>query len=165
VSDEDDPNRQMKGVGIMTLQTLVNTCIPVHTRVRTNVTLTINPQLVAKAHELGLNVSRISELALSKAITSLQQTLEVAASPDAQPSWARGLVRTRTLRMLLARKPAEPEIRGSNPRGPAKKRCPGRFSTVRTTGFGRFFCLNWFPNKGHHISLCDTHWIKVCGYT
>jgi len=33
--------------------------------------------------------------------------------------WARSLVRTRTLRQELTRKPAEPEIRGSNPRGPA----------------------------------------------
>jgi len=97
----------------------MTTCIPVHTRVRTNVTLTINPQLVAKAHELGLNVSRITELALSKAITSLEQSLEVTGSPDPEPRWARSLVRTRTLRKQLTRKPAEPEIRGSNPRGPA----------------------------------------------
>ena len=57
-----------------------------------------------------------------KAQVEPRQIYEVAASPDAQPSWARGLVRTRTLRMLVARKPAEPEIRGSNPRGPAKTR-------------------------------------------
>ena len=57
----------------MTTQTLENPCIPVSTRVtRKNVTITLNPELVTKAHQLGLNISKITEMALENLTTTLQ---------------------------------------------------------------------------------------------
>ena len=48
----------------MKMQTPANPCIPVSTRVtRKNVTITINPNLVEKAHQLGLNISKMTETA------------------------------------------------------------------------------------------------------
>jgi len=74
ISNENDSMKQTKGVEKM--QTLVNLCIPVSTRAtRTNVTITINPELVEKAHQLGLNISKITETALDNLITSIEQVL------------------------------------------------------------------------------------------
>ena len=54
-------------------QALVYPCLPVYTSVtRKNVTITINPNLVEKAHQLGLNISKITETALENLITTLQ---------------------------------------------------------------------------------------------
>ena len=74
------------------MQTLVNPCVPVSTRVtRKNVTITINPNLVEKAHQLGLNISKITETALDNLITSI----ETGSSLKNQR--ARSLVRMKTL--------------------------------------------------------------------
>ena len=57
-------------------QTLVNPCIPVCTRVtRKNVTITLDPKLVEKAHQLGLNISKITETALENLIATFQGSL------------------------------------------------------------------------------------------
>ena len=58
------------------MQTLVNPCPPVSTRVtRKNVTITLKPELVEKAHQLGLNISKIAETALENLVTTLQGSL------------------------------------------------------------------------------------------
>ena len=90
-----DAMTQTKGVGKMTIQTLVNPCMPVSTSVtRKNVTLTINPELVEKAHQLGLNISKITETALDNIIITLERgsSLQINEEPR-----ARSLVRTKTL--------------------------------------------------------------------
>ena len=38
-----------------------------------NVVITLNPELVEKAHELGLNISKVCENALIRAINALEQ--------------------------------------------------------------------------------------------
>ena len=75
MSDGDDPTRQTKGVGIMTLQTLANPCIPVSTRVRkVNVTITLDPFVTKQAKEHGLNISQVCQNALETAITALNKS-------------------------------------------------------------------------------------------
>ena len=60
----------------MTIQTseiYANLCKPMKTYVpRKNVMITLNPNLVTKAHELGLSISKITETALENLITTLQ---------------------------------------------------------------------------------------------
>ena len=41
---------------------------------RKNVVITLNPEIVEKAHELGLNISKVCENALIRAIKALEQT-------------------------------------------------------------------------------------------
>jgi len=54
----------------------VNSCAPVYTRVgRKNVTITLDPELVKKAHQLGLNISKIAETALENLVTAVQGSL------------------------------------------------------------------------------------------
>ena len=73
VSNENDSMKQTKGVEKMTTQTYANLCKPMFTHVpKKNVMITLNPNLVAKAHELGLSISRIAENALIETITTLQ---------------------------------------------------------------------------------------------
>ena len=79
----------------MSMQTLVNPCIPVSTRVtRKNVTITIDTELVQKARELGLNISRIAENTLLKYIMSVEQGFSAQEETFIR---ARSLVRTKTL--------------------------------------------------------------------
>ena len=77
------------------MQTLVNPCIPVSTRVtRKNVTITIDIQLIEKARELGLNISKITENGLLNYITSIEQGFSGQTETFIR---ARSLVRTKTL--------------------------------------------------------------------
>ena len=77
----------------MKMQTLGNPCIPVSTRVtRKNVTITINPELVIKAHQLGLNISKITETALENLITTLQDS---TSREKARNWWAGGDLNSR----------------------------------------------------------------------
>ncbi len=58
------------------MQRLVHPCIPVSTRVRRkDVTITLSPELVLKSKALGLNISKIAESALSRAVSKLEQPL------------------------------------------------------------------------------------------
>ena len=76
VSNDKDSMKQTKGVVKMNTQTLAYPCAPVYTRVtRKNVTITLNPELAAKAHQLGLNISKIAETALQNLVTTLQTSL------------------------------------------------------------------------------------------
>ena len=44
-------------------------------RKRKNVVITLDPELVEKAHKLGLNISKICEFSLNQAIKALEETL------------------------------------------------------------------------------------------
>jgi len=111
--------------------------------------ITLPIRLVQESKQLGLNISKLTENALMSYLARLEQGFsiqnEVVTSPDVQPSWARSLVRTRTLRGKPLRTPAEPEIRGSNPRGPAMTPILGEAGFGIREFLGREqFCLDEF---------------------